>query len=125
MSNNVLNELNSYKNSINNYKSSIEDLKRNNGERFSIKQMIINREQELINEIQSKGIDPNNLSSAINNKLTSLREVMNKLTSLIPQDGSIPNNIPEILKSLQVNDISIEPTDTNLDIDCIDLDGDY
>lgn len=113
--NNIAQELENYKNSISNYKRIIEDYTRRKLIEQNNLEHIVKREQEVIEEITSKGINPNELTSTINNKMDSIRNIMSKLDSIIPQDGSIPNNVEELVGSItQANSVNVEVSTDNI-----------
>ena len=121
---NIANELQRYKSNILEYKNTIEELKKRKLIEQNNLEHIVKREQEVIEEIKSKGINPNELTSSINSKMDSIRDIMGKLQALIPQDGSIPSNVNEILGNIkQSSAVSEAPSivEDNCDVNDIDL----
>lgn len=121
---NIANELQRYKSNILGYKNTIEELKKRKLIEQNNLEHIVKREQEVIEEIKSKGINPNELTSSINSKMDSIRDIMGKLQALIPQDGSIPSNVNEILGNIkQSSAVSEAPSivEDNCDVNDIDL----
>lgn len=121
---NIANELQRYKSNILGYKNTIEELKKRKLIEQNNLEHIVKREQEVIEEIKSKGINPNELTSSINSKMDSIRDIMGKLQALIPQDGSIPSNVNELLGNIkQSSAVSESPSivEDNCDVNDIDL----
>lgn len=121
---NIANELQRYKSNILGYKNTIEELKKRKLIEQNNLEHIVKREQEVIEEIKSKGINPNELTSSINSKMDSIRDIMGKLQTLIPQDGSIPSNVNEILGDIkQSSAVNEAPSivEDNRDVNDIDL----
>lgn len=107
---NIIDVINNSKQQIARIDKTLSDLKTKRIIEETNLKNIAQQENELIETIKSEGVDPNNLSSEIKKSTEELNDIITKLTSIIPADGSIPDNIEELVANLEQQS---EQTDEN------------
>lgn len=107
---NIIDVINNSKQQIARIDKTLSDLKTKRIIEETNLKNITQQENELIETIKSEGVDPNNLSNEIKKSTEELNDIITKLTSIIPADGSIPDNIEELVANLEQQS---EQTDEN------------